>query len=405
MHNMIAIPKGGKRENGTALVLYAIAFIIWGLGLIGGIIWGSGTGRLTGYLQYGEDGHNTFSWGIAIAIWGGAFFSGLFPYVFAEIICLLQKGNTISYSIERKNGYENKTDKSTISDKKDTRNNNTFFELDNDDQVLPFYLQRMELIPEEIGKTGAVLSVQWERFISIQGILVDIVLTTLYGDSYRIKDISFVNLSLRDNILLISDETILNVSENVLNSVKHISLIIKKYVVHNEVHVPGDDYSVEAIKSRNGDRGVKINEFLDEIERKSRVFEIKELLKNLSEYGDPIVTKELMDIVETEFYAEKTQGNNLINHRDRCIKRIMNLFGYDWMPAKEAEIQNKSQQNIPSLDRPTKNVSSPNGGYQTDSSEADTYYGQDQFFCINCGTKIDDPESVFCPICGAKIVR
>ena len=105
MENMIIHPVGGSRNNSVASILRKLGIVNWILGFILGLIIG---------LKVDIDS----AWILAIITWIAAFIIWLFPFAFAEIICLLQVHNTSSYIIDDQHGTNN------IKKRRNKRKNN-----------------------------------------------------------------------------------------------------------------------------------------------------------------------------------------------------------------------------------------------------------------------------------------
>lgn len=339
----------GSRHNTTASALHGAAVGIWVWGLIMGFIIGAKIGELSFYSQ------SKFSWTAAVAVWGAAFMNGLLVMGFSEIIYLLQENNTQGFS------GEELTAKGT-AEKKDSADeqNPLRFSLDTGNQKLPFSLSDILIARKGTDEVGFTLTAVWPEVAMLPGVLADLQLTNLYGDTSVIQNVSFVRLQRKGNITLVSDECIFKLPDNVLNCLTRVNVVVKKYTFNNEVHLPGE--SLELPRSGNmQNAGVGMRGLLSAIDQMQSAKEIEAYVAQLKDRNDPIVTDELAEIVKQSAYIEKMYGNNY----KECAQRIFKLFGFEYKP----------QDN------------------------------RNKVVCRQCGKVIDEPTAAFCTACGTPIVR
>ena len=411
-------PTGGNRENGVASTLKTIAWLIWIIGFILGIVIGRKFGKignLGSYLgNYFGSGSNSsdfdFSWTSAFVTWAIAFIQGLFPLSFAEIISLLQKGNTLTY-VTGVPVSESVTGVS-VSDRewkpiamsqpvaRTKEKGARQFALDYRGAQLPFYLDSLLIKEYEKNDVTAQLRVQWAGVVKIKGILADIEIESLYGEKETVQDISFLNLQRRGDKdkALVSDETTCNIPYY-LEGVKNVTLVVKKYAINDEVHLPGDNLSVpqqqaSSAKPSNNSigngYGVNVETMLATMGEMRSSAEIFQYVKTLHSAGDPIVSEDLKEIVKTSAYTEKMYGNNY----NSCMKKIYDLFGYEYISAKG----DPHVGNYPNDSEDDHNLNSYSNTIQINDS-------LEPLYCSSCGKRIEEPDAIFCPSCGSMIDR
>ncbi|MBP5385024.1 MAG: zinc ribbon domain-containing protein [Lachnospiraceae bacterium] len=343
----------GKRINSIASALRRAAIGFWIGGLIMGFVMGVKFGEL-GAFPF-TSSHTEFSWAIAFAVWGSTFMDGLLILGFSEILFLLQENNTQGFSCEESAGMG----PADTTDKEGGRDQ-LRFPLDSGDQKLPFSLAELLINRKGSDEVGFILTAVWPEAAMLPGILADLQLTNLYGDTSVIQNVSFVHLQRKGNITLVSDECAFKLPDNVLNCLTRIHVIVKKYTFQNRVHLPGENMEMPQPGNVSyGGGGVK--DLLSAIDRMHSAKEIQAYVEQLKGRNDPVVTDELDEIVKQSAYIEKMYGNNY----KECAKRIFKLFGIEYKPQ----------------DDPKKVV------------------------CPQCGKVIDEPSAVFCTACGTPIVR
>ena len=448
MRDFTMRPKGGERANSVASTLQIIAVIIWIGGFFLGIYMGATTGKFSSYF-----GGSEFSWKAAFITWIASFLSGLFPWSFAEIICLLQKGNTLSYDADNFRGLDDNDEPRSepVSEKEERKT--TSFTLITDGQDLPFSLEKIGFIQENRDTVSVALSVQWPGVVMINGILADVEITTLFGDTTVIEDVPFMRLSGRGKKSLISDGSKVGLSENMLGMAERVRVIVKKYVFNDEIHFPGDVITIPEMngKSTMGRGfGTDMNTFLNNISMMSSSAEIKEYVNTLDRVGDPIITAEIRDAVDYSVMIEKSYGNNYSS----CVKKLREIFGLDYVPENREDdiptVQHISRNtgSLQSAPMFTEKIPMQNTGqipmqqtgqipmqqtgrmpmqqtgqiplqhtgqisYQQTGQIPIQQTGQipvqqtgyEVLYCASCGKRIEEPDAIFCPSCGSMIER
>lgn len=371
--DFILISFGGTKNNDIAIIMKTMVWIIWIAGFIIGIVVGYKWGNMVSSFKY-YDGKNHFDFVMTLVVWLIAFSIGLFPYGFAEIISLLQQGNTLSYRANIKNedsGAVNQT-----ADNNAKLDNIKEYAIDNVGQQLPFKLVSLRAHEESITHAGLELEIHWNRSAAIQGILADVTVNTLFGDKYEYKDVSFVNFRNNEGYRFVSGKSQCELSDNIFKSASSISVSVKKYVIQDKVYLPGD------IDSEADTASFELDEdgLLEELKKMKSTTEVAEYVTRLYKAGEPIATKEMVDLIDRRAANEKFYGNNY----KETIKDIMKYFGRELPRAEEA---------TPVLEDDNNNISQ------------DKAVKEEQIFCIKCGNKIDFSDAVFCPGCGEKIIR
>ncbi|MBO6133809.1 MAG: zinc ribbon domain-containing protein [Lachnospiraceae bacterium] len=360
---MIINPTSGNPKNVVAGLLKLSARIVWIGGFIAGLMMGSQVGKLQNNLSgllYGKSG-GEFSHSVAFTVWILAFFSGLLIYGFAEIISLLQVGNTIAYHVNPEEDEAAKADdeaetkpEGSVPSKKQE------FDIESSNMTIscPFALRK--LILEKATRAGADIKL-WIVVRAGEvptGILADITFSTIFGEEYKITGIPFINFEKKGSYYHVSDGGFFEFPSDIMSSAV---VSISKYVIGNTPLEP--EKSSEA--DGNWSRYINDVELMDNIMSMSSVEEIFNYLTALAQVNEPIVTEELMELVKKKKEGERLYGNNYAS----CVEDLRKFFGFD-----------------------------TNEDQGTEKAES-----MKQLYCRNCGKEIKHSEATFCPFCGAKV--
>ncbi len=320
-------PRGGNRNNGVAWVLKIAAFLAWGGGFIAGIIAGKDAGKIKYYMDGSE-----FSFGTAFLVWIAAFIVGFIPYAFAEIVCLLQEANTIRYagSIELPKLYTGTANSSpsSVVQPIDNKGDNNSFEYrispSATDGLVPFKLKTLKVDAVNVNGYCMRLSLHLKMKRNMHGILTDIDINTIYGDSYHIGNVSFVGFKDKDFVYT-SEGIYCEIPDSIMNSIKEVFITVNKYVIDEQLYLPGDDSLI-----RNSSRNwISEADFLNEVSNMGSCKEIAAYIEMLLQDGDPIASDELLSIVRQYAAEEKL----LFKPDTRaCMKKIRAYFGYEIEP-------------------------------------------------------------------------
>ncbi|MCR5507671.1 MAG: zinc ribbon domain-containing protein [Lachnospiraceae bacterium] len=441
-------PEGGTRSNPVASALNTLAVLTW----IGGFILGIFIAyRLSESHVFGED----FAFTMATFIWGQAFINGLVFRAFAEIIFLLQKGVTVSYAVSApsqeapsSSSYDHRSYAGDAETEK-------VFVIEPGDRQLPFVLKKLWIIPGERSRAALRISVEWVGMIAVQGILADIEITTIYGDTHIMKDVSFTNLIRRrwDNKLnnisdLISDETTCEMPLANIGDIKGIRVIVNKYMDHGKIRVANrePEYTDDGLNSEDDpsiDYNDRLTVLLNELGRMDSARQVNAFVKELNEEGNPLITPELAELTGKMAYQEKLYGNA----HEQCMKKIAEMYGYEYSPKKRKDTPDENADDLDAADEYSseeyEDSGEPQGEYTPDDQIMDEetkkepeFYDDPDFevytspeqipdeiseyrvpaftdapeasadepvFCGNCGKKIERRDAVFCPACGTRL--
>lgn len=395
-----------RSANPIAAILKTLVWVVW----IGGVILGIGLGTAAGkvssaFSYYGERSGSDFSVSTMLITWALSFAIGLFPYAFAEIISLLHQANNIVYRVESENGTAGIL--SGSGNTKDSNESNTEiweYKVEQNDDSVPFNIQK--LIAKSTGTNEGYLAlslIPTVAFAQVEAVLVDINVENRLGEPYIINDVVFTDLS-RDSVSgnYTSADVNYRITKNMCANIQSVAVSVKEYSVSGKSYVVGKDKYDASIN-------VNIESVIQTANNMSSSNEIWNYVEELAHKGDPIATNELRKILKDDAKIERMYGN----YHSASMKNLKDYFGMktnevnftsdDEQPTMQSTPSNQSIQQ-PEVDeiqnysnQDTSSVSDP-AGYTTQPTD-------EVVFCMKCGTEVNLPDSVFCPSCGAKLVR
>lgn len=424
MKEMYVRPDGGNRDNALADTLKVIGYLVWIGGFCLGIYLGVEKGKAVSYFS---DSSSDFAFSTALLTWIGAFLTGLFPLTFSEILSLLQKGNTIYYVVDGSGMKLPDVDVRKVTDTAETENKEEIPEYSlNNTQSLPFKMTRLRITLDESNSVSAVLGIEWAGVVMVKGILADIQINNIYGDTLTLQGVSFNDIHRKksgEKELTSEPVRLDNISGVMLKNVVSIDVIVNKYVFDNAVHYPGEEIilpetvtNAAGTSAPGGAYGVSQNDFLYRIEQMRSSKEIFDFVKLLNETGDPIVSEELLKAVTNCAHFEKMYGNNY----KECVRKVYRVLGYEYNPPEPVEQKPLTAPTVTAGYNPVQSGASFSKPVMQQSavSNKDTYdydWPDDKaassgrvpepLYCASCGKRIDEAEAIFCPSCGSMIER
>ena len=376
-------PVGGTRGNLAAVILRIVGIIIWILGFKAGIEAGETFGKIGSFLRNGLNARDEFEISYALVVWLVTFSMGMLLFAFAEVISLLQQGVTIEYhgeyeapkiEVPTATSEKGKTERATEK-KPESGNYITKFKFSDEDQPdAPFKLRELYFYQEGSQQAGLSLAVGWHRRGSLQGIMGDLSIKSSFGDSLLLQDVSFTGFEKENLGLFKSGTSLCNIQDSLARSISSARFIVKKYVIDGKMEFPVEGGQT----GRKYSGGMSEEDFIDEISEMRSAIEIKKYVDSLASEGEEIISDELVSLVNNYATIERSYGNQFV----QAFVKIKEFFGYETSAGHQ----------------PSK-AKSPDA-----SSVANQGRGKSSF-CTKCGKAIGTEGSVFCPICGTRLVH
>lgn len=160
----------------------------------------------------------------------------------------------------------------------------------------------------------------------ISAILADIIINTVFNDTYIIEDIEFLDFVDGKLNHLVSSHTTFQIPLKIIRTVKSVDFKVKKYIVNNNVvELPSDDLKspLDPMVDDNGNEfRFSLDSFLKEIENLKSVKEIYAFMNEYNNSHADIFEPALIEEVEKMITADRTYGGM----KDSCIRVIRNFF-------------------------------------------------------------------------------
>lgn len=198
------------------------------------------------------------------------------------------------------------------------------------DKVIPILKYNKNVIFRPVSISGHSIQNQYAFSVELfydseevlSSILVDMMLVTVFGKVYELKDVAFTNFSFSSRKHLMSDYTRISVPCESIELLKNVIVITKKYIQNNKLF----NVSCADLKNELVGQGYQLanKPLLIEIEKLNSAKEIFEYLQDYLEknnQSEPELIKEFERLVEIErFYG---------NRKKDAIKYIKGYYKFD----------------------------------------------------------------------------
>ena len=161
---------------------------------------------------------------------------------------------------------------------------------------------------------------------SLRALIADVVFCDILGNEVYLESIVFSGFEAEKEKYLVSSLVMRSISPDTLDLLSSVKVVVKKYIVNDEL-IALDDVSVsEALQEPEPEQGSPESlsiEILSVAENFERAKEISDYIKAYNDEHNGVIDQELTDKLDHIVMMEKFYGN----HRNEAVKALREYFG------------------------------------------------------------------------------